>query len=155
MDANLCFEPLGPAHLDACAAIARQAPDVWGRADLEKAEDGGTHRAVVALQGGSVVGFACFLVVDTSADLQMVVIDVARRRQHLAETLLRHALGHLRTAGVQRVLLEVRTSNSGAVALYEKLGFKTLAVRQGMYHTPPENGLLMATKLTDEGDRAT
>ena len=54
--------------------------------------------------------------------LNLAVLPVARR-QGLGERLLRTALQEAEKTGINRALLEVRTGNAPAIALYEKCGF--------------------------------
>lgn len=138
-----------PGHVPACAAFASAAPDPWRREDLEQAIAGENHRCFAALQGGRPVGFACFLTVGDSADLQLIAVAPEHRRHGVAKALLGHALGQLQAQGVGQVLLEVRVSNRGALALYRGLGFVQLATRPAMYGRPQEDGLLMARPLAD------
>jgi ribosomal-protein-alanine N-acetyltransferase len=61
------------------------------------------------------------------------------------------------TAGDRRrgYTLEVRTSNTSAIALYERFGFETSGVRRGYYTDNREDALIMWKDpiggLTDEG----
>ena len=43
--------------------------------------------------------------------------------------------------------LEVRCSNTPAVKLYEKHGFKKIGTRRRFYHDPEEDALIMTKKL--------
>lgn len=143
----LCFEPLGPARLDACAAIAAAAPDPWSRDALARAMDDENHPCFVALAGDEPLGFACFLALGDTADLQLIAVREDARRQGAAEALLRHCLPQLAARGAARVLLELRQSNAAALGLYRKLGFEELAKRPGLYQNPAEDGILMGKDL--------
>lgn len=147
MEATLCFEAMTTATLPACAALAATAPDPWGKAALARVMEDANHWNFVALRGGAVVGFASFLALADSCDLELIVVETAARRQGAAKALLAHAFAQLCAQGVARCLLEVRASNTGAIGLYQALGFKTLARRPGMYQTPAEDGFLMAKAL--------
>jgi len=75
------------------------------------------------------------------------VVDEAHRRHGVARQLLQTAFAQLATEGTERILLEARASNFGALALYQRLGFKLLSYRHGMYSHPTENGLLFGLAL--------
>jgi ribosomal-protein-alanine N-acetyltransferase len=49
----------------------------------------------------------------------------------------------LRRTGATRATLEVRRSNTAALGLYEKLGFKVTAVRARYYSNPDEDGMIL------------
>ncbi|WP_404409891.1 ribosomal protein S18-alanine N-acetyltransferase [Pseudidiomarina marina] len=63
-----------------------------------------------------------------------VVVSSAFQRQGLGEALVRHVC-ELAQNKHASVFLEVRESNQPAIALYTKLGFKTLGRRKGYYPT--------------------
>jgi [ribosomal protein S18]-alanine N-acetyltransferase len=87
---------------------------------------------------------AGYLVCSRYADvwhLMNVAIDPGRRRTGIATALLRQMLD--RAGPDARYTLEVRTSNSGAIAMYERFGFKPAGHRRGYYHDNGEDALIM------------
>ena len=72
-----------------------------------------------------------------------VCVDPAHRRRRIATALLER-LFEL-TAGRSRrgYTLEVRVSNTGAIKLYEHLGFRPRGVRRGYYTDNREDALIM------------
>lgn len=55
------------------------------------------------------------------------------RRRGIAKTLMTKVLGLARQLGLSRAKLEVHTENSGAIRLYESLGFKTETTEKDYY----------------------
>lgn len=150
MEVELLFLTLSPNNLDACAALAQNAPDPWTREGLERAMEDANYRCFVAAErGGAPVGLAIFLALPGSgtADLAQVVVAPGMRRRGVAKALLLHGLACMQGQGAGQVLLEVRAANTGAIALYKGLGFRVLARRPGMYAHPAEDGLLMGRDL--------
>lgn len=145
--ADPTYTMLASANLAACQAIAPHAPDPWRPEDLAYAMVDARYHCFVVLMQGQVAGFACFRLVAETTDLEQVVIAPAHRRAGMAQGLLAHALQHMAAQGATRCLLEVRVGNLPAVTLYQKLGFRILARRPGMYHNPAEDGFLMAREL--------
>ena len=64
--------------------------------------------------------------------------------------LLTRILSAAGEAGCRAVHLEVRESNGGARALYEKQGFRTVGRRKGYYTCPREDALCMTALLGRE-----
>ncbi|WIK64617.1 GNAT family N-acetyltransferase [Gleimia hominis] len=64
---------------------------------------------------------------------------------HLPERVPVHEPGEIEhlVRRVQRVLLEVRASNSVAQQLYESVGFRRVGTIRGYYHQPREDALVM------------
>lgn len=60
--------------------------------------------------------------------IQNLGIDPAHRGKGLGSILLAKAASGFRAAGLRRMHLEVTTENTGAVRLYERLGFKRSSV---------------------------
>jgi ribosomal-protein-alanine N-acetyltransferase len=82
--------------------------------------------------------------------LNLAVMSSARRHgqgQALVEQLLRSFRDHFVTS----VFLEVRKSNSVAIAFYEKLGFRLAGRRPGYYRDPIEAALLYRRLLESTG----
>jgi [ribosomal protein S18]-alanine N-acetyltransferase len=92
---------------------------------------------------GRLVGY---LIVSRYVDawhIMNLAVDCDRRRAGIASRLL-DALFEL-TAGDDRrgYTLEVRTSNTAAIALYERFGFEGSGVRRGYYTDNREDALVM------------
>jgi len=79
------------------------------------------------------VGLALLDLVLDEASLLNLVIAPAWRRRGLARRLLQHACREVQLRGARSLLLEVRASNQGAIALYRQLGFVISGVRRGYY----------------------
>lgn len=94
-----------------------------------------------------IVGYCGLWCSYDCADLCNLAVSKAMRGQKLGESLLRQGLHMVKDRGVGRVLLEVRSSNVSAIALYHKLGFEEIGVRPRYYTRPEEDGILMEKVL--------
>ncbi len=91
-----------------------------------------------------------FLVARFSAEeceLENLVVAETQRRRGLASELLLALIASAREHNLERILLEVRESNEGARALYEKFGFRENGKRNAYYRQPPEDAILLALTL--------
>ena len=88
---------------------------------------------LVAEVDGVVVGHAAASVVADIAELQRIAVDAGHRRTGLATSLLEGVLTLARDGGADRVLLEVREDNAGAIAFYDAAGFTEIDRRRGYY----------------------
>ena len=52
-------------------------------------------------------------------------------------------IAELKKRGSHALMLEVRVSNAGAIALYEKLGFYQVGCRKNYYRNPKEDALIL------------
>ena len=57
----------------------------------------------------------------------------------------------MQTAGkehnLERIILEVRTSNTNAISLYKRNGFIELGIRKNFYEMPTEDAIIMACEI--------
>ncbi|MHB1693379.1 MAG: GNAT family N-acetyltransferase, partial [bacterium] len=63
--------------------------------------------------------------------------------------LINYTIYQFADKNIKFIFLEVRVSNSRAINLYKKLGFKTFMVRKNYYDDNGENALCMVKELTD------
>lgn len=78
----------------------------------------------IAYRDGEPAGLANLAVRGRDAWIGGVGVVASARRAGLGEALMRAVHEEARTRGVQRVWLEVIVENTGAFALYEKLGYE-------------------------------
>ena len=67
------------------------------------------------------------------ARLYSIAVDHAARGRGIAKALLRAAERGARVRGCERLRLEVNQANPGAIALYEKLGYRRFGAITGFY----------------------
>lgn len=90
-----------------------------------------------------IAGFLCVLVgSDGTGHITTIGVAPEHRRRGLAERLLNHLDGALRTRAISSAVLEVRVSNTTAQSLYQACGF-TILQRLSNYYTDGEDGFLM------------
>ena len=76
------------------------------------------------------------------AELLNIAVDPAIRRSGLGGELLRLAIAWAEARGAGEMFLEVRASNAGAIALYERHGFRAVGRRRDYYEHPVEDAVL-------------
>lgn len=98
----------------------------------------------ICLAAATDEGFAGYLICSRYADvwhLMNVAVAPERRRRGIAAALLRRMF---EDAGPDaRYTLEVRTSNSEAIAMYRRFGFRAAGRRRRYYHDNGEDALIM------------
>jgi GNAT superfamily N-acetyltransferase len=80
----------------------------------------------IAYRDGEPVGLANLAVRDRDAWIGGVGVVASARRAGIGEALMRAVHEEARSRGVERVWLEVIAENTGAFALYEKLGYEVV-----------------------------
>ncbi|MEB3205943.1 MAG: ribosomal protein S18-alanine N-acetyltransferase [Vampirovibrionales bacterium] len=90
-----------------------------------------------------IIGYAGIWLVLDEAHLTTIAVSPDYRGQSLGELLLVHTLDYLMGRIIHSYTLEVRSSNTGAQALYLKYGFEILGLRPKYYQDTKEDGLIM------------
>ena len=98
---------------------------------------------VVARVGGAVVGYGGLMLVQEDGHITTLAVDPAWHRHKIGTRLLLRLTDAALERGVKNLTLEVRMSNSGAQALYERFGFVPAGVRKGYYPETREDALVM------------
>lgn len=104
--------------------------------DIQELYVNGYTHGFIARFGGEFAGYASFMAVYESGDVLRVAVYPAFRRKGLARALMQETLAQAAALGVEKIFLDVRTSNVAAIALYEGFGFEKIGLRKKYY----ENG---------------
>jgi ribosomal-protein-alanine N-acetyltransferase len=92
---------------------------------------------------GELIGY---LVVSRYVDawhVMNIAVDLSSRRAGVATALLVRLFELTTSDGRRGYTLEVRVSNTGAIHLYERLGFQPRGIRRGYYTDNREDALIM------------
>jgi ribosomal-protein-alanine N-acetyltransferase len=148
---TFALAPMDLRDLDECWALDQRCFEDGEAYDRDTFRDLLTHRHSICLKavagGSSMAGFVIG-VVEPDRTGHVVVLGVSPdwRRHGVGRGLMRRLEAFFRDRGVRLVHLEVRTTNDGARALYEGLGF-TIAGRRLSYYTNGDDGFLMVKSL--------
>jgi [ribosomal protein S18]-alanine N-acetyltransferase len=135
------------ADLPQVTAIERRAfPTPWSLAMfvLELSKPSGVCLAAELGEGPDreLVGYLICSRYDTVWHIMNVAVDPDRRRHGIATALITALLREVSERDSQ-VTLEVRRSNTGAIALYERFGFRSAGLRRRYYQDNGEDAVIM------------
>ena len=119
------------ARVHALECAARKDP--WSREHFAAELGNPFARIDLCWRDGELAGFICTWLVAGEVQIQNVATAPACRRQGVAARLLAQALARCRETGFEAAWLEVRASNAGAIALYERFGFRAVTRRPCCY----------------------
>ena len=105
-----------------------------------------TAIVVVARSAGRIVGFGIMRYGDDDAHLDLLGVDHDCRREGLGRRIVEWLEKPALVAGISAVFLEVRGSNHGAQAFYERLGYRKLA-QIAHYYQGRESAIRMGREL--------
>jgi len=143
-----------PRDAEALIAIARESPEAasWSVESYLKlsAEDGSI--ALIAENGAEISGFLIGRGVAGQAEVLNLAVRSNVRRRGQGTALLAAAIREFGLQDVRSVYLEVRQSNTTAIAFYEAHGFAKTGIRKAYYRDPGESAITMEKKLTLKGN---
>ena len=145
------LRPMRDDDLDAVMAIERRAyPFPWTHGifrDCLRA----AYPAWVLHSAGTIVGYGVISIAAEEAHVLNVCIDPHWQGRGLGRRLLRALVKLARGHGAQRMYLEVRPSNPGAMTLYHDEGFNEIGRRPRYYPAAHgrEDAIVMAKELLD------
>ena len=143
------LRPLREADLDAVMEIELRAyPFPWTRGIFRDCLQAG-YPGWVMLQDGRILGYGVLSVAAAEAHLLNVCIDPQQQSRGHGRVLLRALVKQACDRGATRIFLEVRPSNTSALALYHSEGFNEIGRRPRYYpaHNGREDALVMAMEL--------
>ena len=146
---DLHIIPMTAAHLPAVAALEKACfpADPWSE-ELFRGALSSPHACVLLAlaEDGGILGYAVVSAVLDEGNLDNIAVARPARRQGVADALLSALTGFGRER-LSRLMLEVRASNSPAIALYEKHGFAAVGRRKHYYTAPREDAVLMTLEF--------
>jgi ribosomal-protein-alanine N-acetyltransferase len=153
---SLALDRMRPEDLDEVLAIERASFTMpWSRgAFLYEIQQNRVARCWVARDDDTrVVGYLCLWEVADEVHITNVAVRPDARRHGIARSLLGTVLDDAHARGFKTVVLEVRPSNTHALALYESFGFRVVGRRRGYYYDTGEDALVMEVALRSQRAR--
>ncbi len=132
-------------------AIERRSfPNPWSPAVFEGEIDNvpiSNPNVIIYQPVRQIIGYVNYWIRHKESQISNIAVHPRFRRQGVGEEALHRIMVRLRHQGIWSLILEVRSSNKAARALYEKLGFRLLGVYQDYYSLPIEDALVMGKAL--------
>jgi ribosomal-protein-alanine N-acetyltransferase len=147
--AEVALRPMHENDLDAVMAIERCAyPFPWSRGIFRDCMAAG-YPAWVMHEHGLLTGYGMVSLAANEAHILNVCVTPEQQGRGLGRHLFRALLKLIRDAKCERIFLEVRPSNTHAMALDHSEGFNEIGCRPRYYpgHNGREDAIVMAMEL--------
>lgn len=129
------FEPLRYEHLRQMAEIEKEAFDMpWTENMFIPEVNSANATYVVGTRGEEVICYGGFHTVLDEAHITNIAVKSTSRGKGIGRFLFATLLAKAKEAGAKLVTLEVKTTNTVAISLYESFGFKVAGVRKRYYN---------------------
>ena len=152
------WRPLREGDLGYVAALEAEINSApWTIANFRDSLAAG-HSACLGQSEGRVLVYGVLMLAPGEAEILNLSVVPDARRRGLGRALLRRFVDDARRLGAEQLFLEVRLSNTGAIALYEAEGFARVARREAYYPprtpgAPREDALVMRRPLEPDPSR--
>jgi ribosomal-protein-alanine N-acetyltransferase len=125
------------ADLPAVLAIERQNYDFPWSEDIFKDCFKAGYSCWVCEAQNKVLAYSLMSLAVGEAHILNVSVDPAEQKQGIGRKMMENAINYAK-GRAETIFLEVRPTNTHAIALYEDLGFNEIGIRKGYY--PAKNG---------------
>ena len=143
---NITVRKAAEGDCKALAAISAEAfSQPMSENEFKRELETKFSRTLIAETGGEIAGFINIWLISGQADLNNIAVAKKFRRMKIGRALLFEGLRECEGCSV--MTLEVRPSNTAAVAFYEKNGFKLVGYRKAFYEKPTEDAAMFKKVL--------
>ena len=140
------IRPMTAADVPSVAALEKLCfSDPWSVSSIASELDNPLSLWLVWEEDGTAAAYLGVQRVPPQADVMNVAVSPALRRRGIARALFAEL--ERRLPEIDELFLEVRASNSGAIALYRTLGFEQVGRRPNYYLDPREDALILRQEL--------
>lgn len=119
----------------------------WSLDSLTKELTNPVAQYQVAEIGNQIIGYGGLWCVMDEGEITNIAVANAYRQRGIGQAILQALLSVAKENNLKVIYLEVRTSNSAAIKLYEKAGFKCVGIRKHYYSQPVEDAVIMSYEL--------
>jgi len=144
----LHYRKMRAGDLPAIIAIEKELfSSPWSEEMFREDLDQEYALSLVVLDGETIAAYVVTFLVLDEMHIANVAVIAAYQRRGIAFAMLKRLLTAGREMNYFLAHLEVRVSNTGAIALYEQLGFARVGLRKDYYEVEHEDAVLMSCRL--------
>ena len=122
-------------HLNDVLKIEASAygEDHWNRDIFYSELDKPNSRNKVVLDNNKAIAFIITSYLFEEAELLSIAVSKEYQGRGIAGLLLDDFIKHSKFNGIEKIFLEVKETNTAAISLYRKFGFKKISMRKNYY----------------------
>ena len=110
-----------------------------------------TRAYVVAVDGERIIGYAGAFLLAPDSDVQTIAVSPRDQGRGVGAILLTWLIEQAVAQGCRQMLLEVRSDNVPAIAMYERFGFERISVRRDYYERGVDAVIMRLRPITGSG----
>lgn len=126
--------------------------DAWSEQGFEDTLNSPYAISLVAIDEtvDTILGYIIMYVSFEEGEISNVAVAKSAQNRGIGSALMQAILEKGLEESVTRFILEVRVSNTPAIALYKKFEFTEIGIRRGFYEKPREDALIMIREKETE-----
>lgn len=126
--------------------------DAWSEQGFEDTLNSPYVISLVAIDEAedTILGYIIMYVSFEEGEISNVAVAKSAQNRGIGSALMQAILEKGLEESVTRFILEVRVSNTPAIALYKKFGFTEIGIRRDFYEKPREDALIMVREKENE-----
>lgn len=143
---EIYFREMVPDDADSVAIVEEKCFSMpWSRESFwrDASNENTLYLLAVDKEKEEIIGYVGCWILGNEGEITNVAVFPEYRGQHIAENMLLELIERVKKRGGTAMTLEVRPSNTPALKLYEKLGFKSVGRRPKYYVNPVEDAEIM------------
>lgn len=132
---NIIYTPMQAQHISEVAELDRICfnDEAWSFALFSNELEDENKRYVVALAENHVAAYGGYAHIIDEAHIMNIAVAPAYRQKGIGQRIVEYLIGDAKSRGIASMTLEVKSNNTAAKALYEKLGFELSGIRKKYY----------------------
>ena len=144
----MIFRPMLEVDLEKIVEIEKASmPSPWSRELFEEELKRKLAHYFMVEEEGETAGYMGYWEAPEEAHIINLAIGPKFRQRGLGTRMIEHCLQFAAKRGARLATLEVRESNGAARRLYEKCGFRIVAIRKKYYSDNLENAVVMLREI--------
>jgi ribosomal-protein-alanine N-acetyltransferase len=130
-------------------------PNPWPASSFRDILNAENHfNIVIADPQDDPIAYLCAAFVADEVQIHNIAVAKEYRRNSLGRRLLEAAETEGRARGAFGSVLDVRSTNTAALALYGRFGYRRVGRRRGYYERPAGDALILFKPLVGKGERS-
>lgn len=141
---NMMIRVMTEEDLPQVCTIERETfSEPWSEEDFQKAVRDSNNHYLIAEFDGVIAGYCGYWGIAGEGDIFNVAVSKEYRGRRIGFTMMEALIRDALSRGITSLTLEVRSSNTAALNLYESLGFTRAGIRKDFYSKPREDAVIM------------
>lgn len=143
------FYSFDTKYIDDIYAIESMVfPDTYSKETLNSIIDNKLYKnSLVLVDNDIMVAYIIVYEVAKEAEIHRIAVNSDYRKRGYGQAILSECIKILKSINTEKIHLEVRKSNFGAISLYKKFGFELMGVRKGYYSDNNDDAMLFTLQL--------